>query len=175
MLHARLAVRAAAIVKVEHRPTDGTLFARQTARRVGREIAGAGLCLVRRTCEFVAAGLEEFELSALGTDVNFDLHRAREEIRQVAEHPAGLAELEFFTPDKLHPRAAAQAVELIRHPIPPVGRKRACIPLWRSRAPDKSRRSGRSRACTAPPCGIRAHLSAARARRSNRAAAYTGS
>ena len=82
-----LTVRAAAIVKVEHRPADGTLFARQTARRVGREIAGAGLCLVRRTCEFVAAGLEEFELSALGTDVNFDLHRAREEIRQVAEHP----------------------------------------------------------------------------------------
>ena len=84
-----LAVRAAAIVKVQHRPADGALFARQAARRVGREIAGAGLCLVRRTCEFVAAGLEEFELSAAPDYFEVAAAAIDEMVRQVGPSQIG--------------------------------------------------------------------------------------
>ena len=64
-----LAVGAAAVIEIEHRAADGALFARQSARCVGREKAGGGL---RRICcarKFVAAGLKEFKLAAFGAGV----------------------------------------------------------------------------------------------------------
>ena len=65
----------------------------------------------------VAAGLgnaagEEFQLAAGGARHNGHVQRAGHQVGQVAEQPAGLAQLQLVLADELHGRAAAETVKM---------------------------------------------------------------
>ena len=61
---------------------------------------------------------EKFQFAALGAHVDVCFQSAGEQIGEIPQQPAGLAELYTFPAEKAHPFAAAQTGEVFHGSLP---------------------------------------------------------